>query len=170
MSDLGCDLRRVNERVSEGRTQKLSHAIRGEKQRPEPLRKAFDSPRGIERVETRRAPLSIVHRQRVEGEDSTPRWAALFPVEALPGFFSNPSACDQLADQRGQPERRPFVGPVQTLRQVGGDIGQNVEPGDIHRSARRAFWPTDDWTAHRIDLFHGEGSVGKETKRPSNAV
>ena len=56
----------------------------------------------------------------------------------------------------GQHELLPLIGIRKSSGQIGRDIGEDVDPGDVHRAKRRAPRPANRGTRDRIDLVDAD--------------
>ncbi len=91
-------------------------------------------------------------------------------VEALSGFLAGEAAPQHLGDERRQLERPAVVGVRQSRRQIAGDGGEDIEPGQVDRAKRRALRPADEGSGHRVDLFDGEVARRRGRKELHHAV
>ena len=170
MGDFRRDLRGIQQRAAEGRPQELPHAIAGKKQGADTLGGVLDRPGRFEAAQLRRLPRPVLHRGRIEGQDGAPPGAAFLPVEPLTRFLPDPAPLDQVADERRQVEYLPFLGPFEPGDEVGGDVGQDVDPRDVHGAERRALRPPDGGTGHGIDFFDGVAPVRELLERGHDPV
>ena len=79
--------------------------------------------------------------------------ARILLVEPLRRLGANPASLDQFFDYHGQRKDFAVFATAQAAGQVAHDVGQHVDPRQIHRPERRAFRPADRGTGDGVNLL-----------------
>ena len=95
--------------------------------------------------------------------------AANLFVEALAGFVAEPAALEKFFENGGKSTA------CDTLRKVGGDVGEDVDADEIGEAEGAGARPADGGAGQRVDLFDGESLLehqvgGVEHDRDADAV
>ena len=92
-----------------------------------------------------------------------------FLVEALPGFVAEPAALEQFVENRGE------LAASDALREVGGNVGEDVDADEIGEAKCSGARPADGGTGERVDFFDSKpcSSIrfgGVEHDRDADAI
>ena len=82
--------------------------------------------------------------------------AASFLVEALPGFVAQPAALHQFVENCGE------FAAGDALREVGGDVREDVDADEIGEAKGSGARPADGGAGERVDFFDGQALLEHE--------